>query len=121
MNDQPVQHRRVLLIVTRDPRTSGRVAEAIRFTAGVSAWQKVDMTLYFGGNAVQGFLAGENRFIDEDNIVDFLPLITEHKQEIYVECGHPVVAANRDLIPYPELDLNQLAALCAVQDCVMRF
>jgi hypothetical protein len=121
MNDQPVQHRRVLLIVTRDPRTSGRVAEAIRFTAGVSAWQKVDVTLYFGGDAVQGFLAGENWFVDEDNIVDFLPLIAEHKQELYVERDHPIVAANRDLIPYPELDSNQLASLCAAQDCIIRF
>jgi len=121
MDNPPDPHRRLLMIVTSDPRTSGRMAEAIRFAAGVTAWQKVDVTLYVGGDAVQGFLTGENEFIDEENIVDFLPLIAEHKQEIYVEQDHPVIAANRDLIPYSQLDVNELASLSAEQDFIMRF
>lgn len=121
MDEGPIQHRRVLMIVTSDPRTSGRLAEAIRFTAGVSAWQKVDVTLFIGGDAVQGFLAGENRFVDEENIVDFLPLISEHKQEIYVERDHPIVRANRNDIPFPELSARDLAAVATKHDYVMRF
>ena len=71
------------MIVTSNPRTSGRMAEAIRFTAGVSAWQKVNVTLYVGGDAVQGLLAGDDQFVDEESIVDFLPLIAEQKQELF--------------------------------------
>ncbi len=121
MEDEPVQHRRLLVIVTSDPRTSGRLAEAVRFAAGVSAWQKVDVTLYVGGDAVRGLLAGENQFVDEDNIVDFLPLLAEHRQELYVERDHPVVSNHRDLIPYPELNVNQLASLATEHDFIMRF
>jgi hypothetical protein len=121
MENETTTRRRLLMIVTGVPRTSGRMAEAVRFTAGVSAWQKVDVTLYVGGDAVQGFLVGENRFVDEDSIVDFLPLITEHKQDIFVEHGHPVVAGNRCEIPYPELDAQGLSKLAVDQDFIVRF
>jgi hypothetical protein len=121
MEARPTQRTRLLVIVTRDPRTSGRLAEAIRFGAGVSAWQKVDVTLYLGGDAVQGLLAGENQFVDEDNILDFLPLFAEHQQELFVEQGHPVVTAHRDQIPYAELDMKGLSRLIVEHDFIMRF
>lgn len=121
MEARPAQRSRLLMIVTSDPRTSGRLAEAIRFGAGVSAWQKVDVTLYLGGDAVQGLLTGENQFVDEDNIIDFLPLLAEHKQEVFVEQGHPIVNANRDQIPYAELDLKGLSRLTIEHDFIMRF
>ncbi len=112
---------RLLIVVTADPLRSGRLAEAIRLAAGVSAWQKVTVTLYVGGEAVRGLMPGNGRFVDEDNIVDFLPTLAEHRQEVYVEAGHPVMAAPGAGLPFPELSPEGLAKLSATQDYVMHF
>ena len=39
---------RVLFIVTGDPRTSPRPAEAVRIAAGVVAWKRADIAVYCG-------------------------------------------------------------------------
>lgn len=114
-------HRRLLIIVTADPLQSGRLAEAVRLAAGISAWQKVAVTLFISGAAVPGLLPGEGRFVDEDNIVEFLPALAEHKQELYLEAAHPFVASHRTELPFPELDPAGLAKLAGTQDYVMRF
>ncbi|MBI1178662.1 hypothetical protein GC207_14615 [bacterium] len=121
MDSAPQQIKRLLIVVTSDPVKSGRLAEAIRLAAGISAWQKVAVTLFVGGEAVNGLLPGEGRFFDEDNIVEFLPALAERNQELYVEAGHPLVAANRTEIAFPELDHAGLAELTAGQDYVMHF
>lgn len=112
---------RLLIIVTADPERSGRLAEAIRLATGVSAWEKVSVTLFIGGAAVAGLLPGEGRFVDEDNIVEFLPGLVEQQKEVYVEAGSEVAAARRAELPFPELDPAGLASLAARHDYVMRF
>jgi len=112
---------RLLIVVSADPRTSGRLAEAVRLAAGISAWQKVTVTLYIGGAAVTGLLPGEGRFVDEDNIIEFLPALAEHHQEVYVEAGHPLLATRGTEIPFPPLDVAGLAQLAARHDYVMHF
>ncbi|HAV62629.1 MAG TPA: hypothetical protein DCY13_09715 [Verrucomicrobiales bacterium] len=122
MTDQaPASPSRVLIVVSANPRTSGRLAEAIRIAAGVSAWQKVAVTLYVGGDALQGLLPGDGLFVDEDNIVDFLPTLCERRQGVYLEQGHPLVESNRDRLSFPEIDAGGLARLAAGHDYVMRF
>lgn len=112
---------RLLIIVTADPVQSGRLAEAIRLAVGISAWQKVAVTLFVGGAAITGLLPGEGRFVDEDNIVEFLPTLAEHQQALYVESGHPWLVAHRTAVPFPELDHGGLAKLVASHDYVMNF
>ena len=112
---------RLLIVVTSDPTRDGRLAEAIRLAAGVAAWQKVSVTLFVGAAAVQGLLPGDGKFVDEDNIAQFLPSLAEHQQELYVESGHPFLVAHRNELSFPELDEAGLARLAAVHDCVMRF
>jgi len=112
---------RLLIVVTANPLKSGRLAEAIRLAAGVSAWQKVIVTLFVGGDAVAGLLPGDGQFIDEDNIAEFLPTLAGRQQEVYLEAGHPLVAAHRAELPFAGLDTAALAELAGRQDYVMRF
>ncbi len=112
---------RLLIVVTASPLRSGRLAEAIRLAAGISAWEKVAVTLFVGGDAVQGLMPGSGRFVDEDNIVEFLPKLAEHQQKLYVEAGHPLLADPHVELPFPELDERRLAELAARQDFVMHF
>lgn len=121
MNPAPPAPSRLLIVVTADPRTSGRLAEAIRLAAGISAWQEVTVTLFVGGTAVAGLLPGEGRFVDEDNIVEFLPAVAEHHQEVFVEAGHPLLATPGAEIPFPQVDVAGLAKLAARHDYVMHF
>ena len=44
---------KLLLLVTSDPRTSARPAEAVRIAAGIGAWKKADVTLYLLSFQVQ--------------------------------------------------------------------
>lgn len=112
---------RVLIAVTSDPRRSGRLAEAIRMAAGVSAWQKVVVTLYVGGAAVQGLLPGAGLYVDEDNIVEFLPALIERQQAVFLEQGHELVVRRPNDLPFAALDEAGLARLVAEHDYVMRF
>lgn len=112
---------RLLIVVTADPVRSGRLAEAIRLAAGVSAWRKVAVTLFVGGDAVRGLMPGNGRFVDEDNIVEYLPTLAEHGHELYVEAGHPELARHRGELSFPELSPEGLAKLSATQDYVMHF
>jgi hypothetical protein len=121
MNPDAASTTRLLIVVTSDPLRSGRLAEAIRLAAGIGAWQKVAVTLFVGGDALPGLLPGEGQFVDEDNIVEFLPVLSDRKQELYLEAGHPLIATRRAELPFSELDTNGLAELAARQDYVMRF
>jgi hypothetical protein len=121
MNRESPDPTRLLIVVTSDPTRSGRLAEAIRLAAGVGAWQKVSVTLFVGGDAVAGLLPGEGRFVDEDNIVEFLPMLKERRQELYLEAGHPLLDSAADELVFPALDAAGLAGLASRQDYVMQF
>ena len=85
---------RVLFIVTGDPRSSTRPAEAVRIAAGVSAWQKADITVY----------------------------LAESGQPIYVQKNASSLAKlGEAAVPFTEISDDQLAQLAAEQTYVMRF
>ncbi len=71
------------MAVTSDPRSSHRPAEAIRLAAGVAAWRKVEVTLYFAGPAVLAVSADAEDFVDEESYTRYLPM--------FVELGRPVL------------------------------
>jgi hypothetical protein len=58
---------RVLFIVTGDPRSSTRPAEAVRIAAGVSAWQKADITVYLRDTAVLALGESSGVLMEEEN------------------------------------------------------
>ncbi len=114
--------RTVLLIVTGDPHTSPRPAEAIRIAAGVGAWGKVRITLYLDGEAVAVLSEYADELIDEDNFVRYLPMIGEGENPIYVRKGASGLAdLGEPVLDYREIDEERVAQLSAEHDVVIRF
>jgi hypothetical protein len=114
--------RRVLVIVNSDPRTSARPAEAIRITAGVGAWKKVDMTLALYGPAVLALSEFPDELVDEDNFIRYLPIIGDFGRPVYVEEGSPFLdQLGSASVQYEAVSVEKLAALVTRSDCVLRF
>lgn len=112
----------VLFIVTGDPRTSPRPAEAIRIAAGVGTWKKADITVYLRGPAVLALSEFPDELIDEDNFIRYLPILSEFGRPVCVERGAPLLAELGEApVPFEEINDSQLAVLAARSNYVVRF
>ncbi len=112
----------ILFIITGDPRTTQKTAEAIRIAAGVGAWQKAHVTVYLRGAAVQALEEYTDEFVDGDNFPRYLPLVLESSRTLYVEKGAPLLPApGKASVKYQEITDSELAALCARSTYVSRF
>ncbi|MEP6662873.1 MAG: hypothetical protein ABJC04_04320 [Verrucomicrobiota bacterium] len=112
----------VLFIVTGDPRTSARPAEAVRIAAGVGAWKKADITFYLRGDAVLALSEFADEFVDEDNYTRYLPIIAEFGKPIYVEKDAPQLAElGESIFQREEISDEALAQLAAKNNSVLRF
>lgn len=112
----------VLLLVTSDPRTSARPAEAIRLAAGVGTWQKADVTLYLRGPAVLALGEWVDELVDEDNFSRYLPLVAELGRPLYVQRGAAELAGlGETIFTFEAIDDSQLAGLVAQARYVFRF
>jgi sulfur relay (sulfurtransferase) DsrF/TusC family protein len=113
---------RVLFIITSDPRRSGKPAEAIRIAAGVSAWKKTDVTIYFRDAAVLALGEDTTEFINEDNYVRYLPMLSENERPIFAQQGNSaLVELGEPMVNFEQLSDVDLAKLAAAQDYVLRF
>ena len=111
-----------LLIVTGDPRSSAKPAEAIRIAAGVGTWKKADITVYLRGAAVLALSEYADEFIDEDNYSRYFPIVAEFGRPIYVEKGAPLLGEiGEAALKFEEIDDAQLARLAADSQYVIRF
>ena len=111
-----------LFILTGDPRTSAKPAEAIRIAAGVGTWQKADIHVYLHGPAVLALSEYVDEFIDEDNFSRYFPIVGEFGRPIYVQRGAKLLAGISDSpLPFEEIDGSRLAALAAECNYVLRF
>jgi hypothetical protein len=114
--------RRVLFIVTSDPRTSARPAEAVRVAAGVGAWEKVEAVLYLRGAAVLALGEHADDLVDGDHFVDYLPLAAEGGRRIYAQRSSPLLAeVGETRTAFEIMDDDQLAQLAVDSHCVVRF
>jgi len=113
---------RVLFIVTGDPRTSQRPAEAVRIAAGVGVWKRADISVYLREEAVLALGESAGGLVDEEDYAQYWSMLAESSQPIYVQKN---AAALRNLgpaaIPFAEISDDQLAELTAGQTCVIRF
>jgi hypothetical protein len=113
---------RVLFIVTGDPRTSPRPAEAVRIAAGVVAWKRADIAVYLRGDAVLALGESDDGLVDADHYAQYWPMLAESSQPIYVQKN---ATALRELgpatVPFAEISDGQLAKLAAGQTYVIRF
>ena len=67
--------RSVLIIVSSDPRTSGRPAEAVRMAAGLSTHGRLAVTLCLRGRALDVFRTSAEDLVDGDHFEDYLPIL----------------------------------------------
>jgi hypothetical protein len=111
-----------LFIVTGDPRTSPKPAEAIRIAAGVGTWKKADITVYLHGPAVLALSEYTDELVDEDNFFRYLPIVGEFGRPIYVEKGAPLLSEIGEApLKYEEIDEARLAEMAASSRYVVRF
>lgn len=114
--------RRVLFIVTSDPRISPRPAEAVRIAAGVGAWEKIDAVLYLRGPAVLALGEHAEELVDGDHFVRYLPLAAEGGRSVCAQCSSPLLAELGEVqTTFETVNDDQLAQLAVDSDCVVRF
>jgi sulfur relay (sulfurtransferase) DsrF/TusC family protein len=114
--------RRVLFIVTSDPRVSPRPAEAVRIAAGVSAWESIQSVLYLRGAAVLALGESAEELVDGDNFLQYLPLAAEAGRRVCAQRGSPLLSELGEArVKFDPVDDDELAALTADSDCVLRF
>ncbi|MDB6024615.1 MAG: hypothetical protein JWM68_838 [Verrucomicrobiales bacterium] len=112
----------VLFIVTGDPRTSPKPAEAIRIAAGVGTWKKADITVYLRDASVLALSEFCDEFIDEDNFTRYLPIVRDFGRPIYVQKGAPLLnEIGESPLKFEEISDDQLAGLAAKSNYVVRF
>ena len=111
-----------LFIVTGDPRTSARPAEAIRIAAGVGTWKKTDISVYLRGPAVLALSEYVDEFVDEDNFSRYFPIVGEFGRPIYVQQGAPLLGEiGESPLKFEEINEVQLAQLAAGSNYVLHF
>ena len=113
--------RKTLLIITSDPRISGRAAEAIRMGAGVGAWKKIAFTVFLSGPAI--LAAGEwvDELVDEDCYQRYLPVLAENALAFYVDAASPHrLELGKSSIAFQELTIRQVVGLIPDHDFVLR-
>jgi hypothetical protein len=113
---------KLLLLVTSDPRTSHRPAEAVRIAAGVGAWKKVQISIYLRGPAVLALGEWVDELVDEDNFTRYLPIIGEFGRPVYVDQSNPFLAGlGTPTLKLAELAQPQLVRLTLENHYVLRF
>lgn len=114
--------RRVLFIVTGDPRVSARPAEAVRIAAGVGAWEQIEAVLYLCGAAVLALGESAEELVDGDNFVRYLPQAVEAGRRVCAQRGSPGLSElGETRVSFDPVDDDELARLAADSECVVRF
>jgi len=81
----------LIIVVSSDPRSSHRPAEAIRLAAGLAAWRKIDVTLFLTGPAVIAVNSDSDDFVDEESYRRYLPM--------FLECSRPLLVDAESAVP----------------------
>lgn len=111
-----------LFIITGDPRTSAKPAEAVRIAAGVGTWKKADISVYLRGPAVLALSEYVDEFVDEDNFSRYFPIVAEFGRPIYVQRGAELLSEiGESPLKWQEIDDAELARLSAESRYVVRF
>lgn len=109
--------KRLLIWISSDPRLSGRAAEGVRVAAGVGAWKRVEVSLYFSGAGTLCLGDDVEELEGGDVIQQYLPTIKEHGGRIAVEAGF----AGRAEVEFERVDGEDLAAFLGEFDYSMQF
>src|SRR6266404_4191739 len=100
----------LLVVLTSDPRTSHRPAEAIRIAAGVAAWRKVEVRVFLAGPAVLALSADVDDLVNEESFTQYLPLLLESGQPVLVEANAPLLGKiGEPAVRFEAISRSQLA------------
>ncbi len=111
-----------LVLITSDPRTSPKPAEAVRIAAGVGSWGKVAVMIYLRAPAARVLSEFPDELVDGENFTRFLPLVAESGGLVLVQRDAPALAEiGRAPVPFREIGDEELADLAARNDYVARF
>ena len=111
----------VLFVVTADPRTSPRPAEAVRIAAGVGAWKKIAVTVYLWGAAVLALSEYPDELTDGDHFRQYLPLVTESGGLVCAQRGAPLLdQIGQAPVDFREIGPGDLASVAAKNDYILR-
>ena len=114
--------RSLLFVVSSDPRSSARPAEAIRIAAGVGAWKQVEILLSLHGAAALALSESPEELVDADHFIQYLPIVRELGGAVYVQKDSPFLSAlGQPACPFQELTDTELAGVAAQCDYVTRF
>jgi hypothetical protein len=110
--------RKVLFIISSDPRASHRPAEAIRIAAGTGAWARAEVNVCLIGPATLMLGESEEALKDADQFSACLPILREARRPIYLlsETKSPT-----DDSAVQEISLRELSRLALQHDVVARF
>lgn len=112
----------VLVLVTLDPRTSPKPAEAVRIAAGIGAWKRVQVILYFRGPAVLVLGEHTDALIDGAAFGRYLPLLRDLGRPIYVQAGsRSLKDIDTSEFRTAEISDPQLAGLISENQYLLRF
>jgi hypothetical protein len=112
---------RVLIIITGDPRTSPRPAEAVRIAAGLGASGRAEITVYLRGQAVRALAEPAEALVDEDNFTRYWPLLAQSSRPIYVQPDAMLPEMGTPAVAFAEMTDAQLTQLAAEHNYVLRF
>jgi sulfur relay (sulfurtransferase) DsrF/TusC family protein len=113
---------KVLFIVTGDPRTSPRPAEALRIAAGVGVWKKTEIAVYLRGDAILALGESGGELMDEEDCARYWTILKEFSQPIYAQKNAAELRKiGRGATPFKEISGQQLAELASEQTSVLRF
>jgi hypothetical protein len=113
--------RNVLIRIVSDPAKSPRPAEAVRIAAGVGAWRKVQVHLWFDGASVRAL----DEFADELNngelFSQYLASVPEHGGRIIVDRDNPALESVAAAVPFESLSAEEIRGFAGEMDHVMQF
>ncbi len=112
----------LLVMITSDPRSSHRPAEAIRIAAGVAAWRQVEVSVYLAGPAVLALSADVDDFLNQESFTQFLPMLIEYDRPILAEAGAPALARmGEPAVRFEAISTAQLATRATKASYLLRF
>jgi len=112
----------VLFVITGDPRTSPKPAEAVRIAAGIGTWRNLAVTVYLRDAAVLALSEFPDELVNGENFRRYLPMVPESGGAILVQGGAPLLKeVGQSPVSFRETGDDGLADLAATNDYVLRF
>ncbi len=121
MAEAPSTKLRLLCLVTSDPRTSARPAEAVRIVAGLGAWLPGQVALYLGPCAAIILEDHASLPLGEEEYRAYLPLLKQLSHPVYVPAGSEAARRSQPEIPCAGISEEELTRLASASLSVMRF